>query len=244
MTRPGLRRTGSTKALITSVLAVSAFLTVGSSVAWANHYYGIAEYNVANHGSYAVIRSNALSVQDPSGYFVDDDMWDVNPDASAWIEAGIIIGHFCTSGTQAAATCYTSGTYTNPRFFWTDSRCCGGGYHAHVDTSDQVSLSTDYNDKIRHENSDTWDVVVGPYSGTSNSNPLDAQVLETGTEETGQDATACNGQHGLSYWDTSDNYHNDSWPMNTPVTSDPPYAKWVSSEWLHDWSPASESNCF
>lgn len=232
--------------MYTLALALAATLTVISALlaspASAAHYYGIADFSQSNYGGFAWLWSGALNVPNQASQFVDDDLWDVNSASSHWIEAGLIIGTFCLHF-PADSPCDKAGTYHVPRFFWTDDRA-GLGYQAHVDVSDNVVLGTYYRDTIHRSGSDTWNVAIGPWFGTSTSNPLVAAQLETGTEETTQSGQACNGQHGLIWWDTHNTQH-DGWPgASTVGASNPPFIRFVATADFHDWSPSSESGCY
>jgi len=182
-----------------SAVATLSTLTLAAGPAAAAHYYGIAYVDGRKFlGLSGSIVSDALDTPNNSAYFVNNDMWILNPYSSPvhWIEAGIIIGTVCTSGAGGGSPCHEVGSYDKHRFFWGDSRY-GDGYHLHIDVSDVASMRTFYTDQIWYLGNYQWQAYVGGWSGTSTSNSLSGQELESGTEETTQSATACSATRDL-----------------------------------------------
>lgn len=238
----GRLRDVAARFVLVLVLAALGLLSLAQP-SWANHYYGIAEFSHSQEGGYLKHWSDDLSLGN-YGYLLDNDFWTVNGDDGNFIESGIIIGTFCGTQDSSGQCTQTVGPYRVPRFFWGDQRCCGGGYHAHVDVRDVADLNEYWQDHIQYQGGDIWYAESGPWSGYSTSNPLDSNLLETGTEATTKnEAYACNSQTELTWYDSSGNSHSD-WPDSSIYAQNPPYATWVGTAHLHDWANVSKSSCY
>jgi hypothetical protein len=106
---------------------------------------------------------------------------------------------------------------------------------------------TNYFDEIFQQNSTTWDVYLGPCNYCySSSNPMQPNLLRTGTEEDPQyEATSCSESSSLDWEDATHKWHadwSDSSHSNAYTEQDnPPYANWVTQNaYVQDWAGGSE----
>lgn len=214
-----------------------------------SNYYGEACLFGEFHGAAATIRSYELSRN--SAEFVNNDMWIVNHTSEPphWIEAGIKDGYVCeeqeNKGGKEEATCFKGQWSNGPKFFWADARP-GTLFYAHMGES--ASLGTAYGDKIYYKGNEEWTVEVGSLKGVSSKNPLSANLIRTGTEETNQTSTVCSEQYNLEWLNPSTNEWHSGWNNSKEegqvVGSNPPYAWWVTKNtWVRDASENS-SSCY
>lgn len=266
-------RSMAARSSIVIVLVALAWLGA-ASVASAN-YFGEAWFQPGHqlYGGYVRMYSSLLALGDYTKDALDDDFWAYNASTivhppEVFIESGIVVGSFCATDSCSPP----AGPYRVPRYFWGDSRCCGGGLHEHVDVTNSdypppegtnsdapAVLGTYHDDDIRQIGTDTWYVHSGPWEGTSNSNPMNNDLLITGTEDTTQnEAYACNGQSGIGYYASLDDARNKNltpdWPgANDPYNGEfggtyfvpgrPPWVAFIDPGHFHDWAgPGSKSS--
>lgn len=188
------------------------------------------------------IASEALS--HGSDYFVDNDMWIVHSASEPhWIEAGLINGLVCLEYSESGSSCAKEEWSEGVRFFWGDDRS-GSREYNHL--GGLASLGTAYGDKIYFKGSETWSVEVGSLSGSSTKNPLSANLIRTGTEESEHDgATACSEQYNLEWLEPSTNKWHSGWTdaENASLKEDNyPNAWWVTANhWVRD---RSNTTCY
>jgi hypothetical protein len=203
-----------------------AICCASASPAAAANYYGYTYlFGGDFHGSDLNIRSNCLSVPNEFTDFVDNDSWVVN--GGAWIEGGMIDGTFASNPGSG------SHTATTPHFFWADNRP-SYGFYSHLGPG--ASMNTYYNDTLRYQGGNRWDVNVGPYSGSSYPLFGGAPLIEAGTETTTKSASSYSSQSSLSWYDQYGGYHHD-WQDGSGhagiFQDNPPWAYWVSQDsWL------------
>jgi hypothetical protein len=209
-------------------------------------------FSQENHGGYVRLYSSDLSLGCYECDHLLDTFWAYDTTYDNWIESGILVGTICLyrPDHDPCSSQNLSAPYRVPRYYWSDQRY-NDGYNTHVDVNANdyppkapSVLNTYHNDYIEYSNSTTWTVQDGPYSGTSNSNPLKPNELQTGTESTTQGtAYACNGQTGLQWLDTSGGWHND-WSGAQPYSDNPPFVDNYSAGKWHDWAGFTKTECY
>jgi hypothetical protein len=219
---------GADTALAGSPCSLHGTNNYGEACLYGTEFFGVAE----------TIQSAALSVNDPAHYFVDNDMWIVNPNVSPvqFIEAGTFSGDWGGSGiTDDPGVSFVWG-YQTPAY----------GYQAEIGGAG--SLNTAYNDGIWTEWNGYWYVTVGNGSLTASvPDALDPTLIRTGTEELSTGATACSEQYNLEWADANGSWHtgwSDSSHGDAEMESDsPPYAWWVNPNlWIRDRS--NDPTCY
>jgi hypothetical protein len=208
---------------------------------YGTNYYGEACLSGSFNGISGTIASEALS--HGSDYFVDNDMWIVHSASEPhWIEAGLINGLVCLEHSESGS-CLKEEWSEGVRFFWGDDRS-GSSEYSHL--GGLASLGTGYGDKIYFKGSETWSVEVGSFSGSSTKNPLSANLIRTGTEESEHDgATACSEQYNLEWLEPSTNKWHSGWSdaENASLKEyNYPNVWWVTTNhWVRD---RSNTTCY